>query len=116
MYLPTRILVVVFAAFLLVGCQSNTEADDEPVETQTPEDDEETIADDDEKINDQNELEADGQTAECPPPAEPEGMCAQVVVWAMSPDGKCCQYPTPCHAPKDWETFGSEEECEAAAE
>ena len=49
---------------------------------------------------------------ECPAPQASAEMCAQVIVWSKSSDGKsCCQYATPCHAPKDWKQFPSEAEC-----
>ena len=49
---------------------------------------------------------------ECPAPQASAEMCAQVIVWSKSEDGKsCCQYATPCHAPKGWKQFPSEAAC-----
>lgn len=48
----------------------------------------------------------------CPEARQPSGMCAQVITWAKDPDtGTCCEYPTPCHAPKNWKTFSSKDAC-----
>ncbi len=110
--------IVVFA--LTWGCQSSPEPGESselPAEEEPRDDGEETMEQEPEKVNENNKLDglgADGRAEECPPPEDSGQMCAQVIVWALSPDGKCCEYPTPCHAPKDWETFNSAEECAQA--
>ena len=111
--------IVVFA--LTWGCQSSPESNESresPVEEESQGEGEETMDEESEKVNENNKLGDRGsgdEAGECPPPEDSGQMCAQVIVWAMSPDGKCCEYPTPCHAPKDWETYQSAEECADAA-
>ncbi|MBR58125.1 MAG: hypothetical protein CMH54_08905 [Myxococcales bacterium] len=49
---------------------------------------------------------------ECPPPVPFDGACITVLAYAQNPDtGSCCEYPTPCSAPADWEVFTSKDEC-----
>jgi hypothetical protein len=111
--------IVVFA--LTLGCQSSPESNETeqpPVEEEPRDEGEETMDEESEKVNENNKLEDVRPEAEadgCPPPEDSGQMCAQVIVWALSPDGKCCEYPTPCHAPKDWETYHSADECDEAA-
>jgi hypothetical protein len=53
---------------------------------------------------------------ECPPPVEPDPneVCDQVVVWAREPLlGGCCEYQTPCHAPKGWAQYGTQSSCDS---
>lgn len=55
----------------------------------------------------------------CPPPTTPQAgeVCAQVVAFAKNPaTGECCRYPTPCHAPRGWTIFYSEQECSESSE
>lgn len=112
--LPVASIITVFVG-LTTACQPQTQ---DPPPTETPDEQQETtdtsdrIDKNEQKVNDSNDL----NTSECPPPRDSGEMCAQVIVWALSPEGQCCQYPTPCHAPKDWETFSSEEECIDAAD
>ena len=113
-----KLVLLVFVATLVVGCQSQAD-DDQPTEPPDQEvvtdDDEDIVAEEDEKINDDSDLSGEGEMG-CPEPKEPEGMCAQVITWALTPEGACCEYPTPCHVPDDLETFNSEEACLEAAE
>lgn len=53
----------------------------------------------------------------CPSvPAPPNVRCAAVVTWGRNPDtGDCCQYPSPCHVPPEFETFYNEEACQGPA-
>ncbi|MFW6053178.1 MAG: hypothetical protein ACOC9J_00020 [Persicimonas sp.] len=124
---------------LTFGCDKKTQRtdDDAPAETGTTTDDapedgkpdaDFPVADQDfgesepdaDATNDQpdaHETTQDGQPQACPEPREAQGMCAQVITWALNPEtGDCCQYSTPCEAPEDWETFSSEAECKQAAE
>lgn len=56
-----------------------------------------------------------GSEAQCPAPVSSADACAQVIVWAASPDdGNCCRYATPCQAPKGWNQHGDEATCQAA--
>ena len=122
MNIRTIVLIIVLVAGVGVACQSqpDDEGDEAPVESPTDgdaeDDGEETIAEDGEKINDDEQLEGDGgHRAECPEPRQSDEMCAQVIAWALGPEGQCCQYPTPCQTPEDWETFHSEADCQEAA-
>ncbi len=118
MNIRTNVLIIVLVVGVGVACQSqpDDEGDEAPVESPAEGDGEETIAEDDEKINDDERLEDVGdRRAECPEPRQSDEMCAQVIAWALGPEGQCCQYPTPCQTPEDWETFHSESDCEAAA-
>lgn len=46
----------------------------------------------------------------------PNVRCAGVVTWGKNPDsGECCQYPSPCNVPDDFEQFTSELECQGPA-
>lgn len=83
--------------------------DEQPDEAPAPAD--EPVVDD-ESAPVAEDIEPSAEADGCPPAREPEGMCAQVISWAKHPEtGKCCQYPTPCEAPKDWETFSSQADC-----
>ncbi len=117
--------LMVVATLLLAGCQSGPEADqtEDAAEASEPRE-EETVDQSDEKVNDRDGLGGEVDRAEegdeggegCPAPEPSEEMCAQVIVWALTADGKCCEYPTPCHVPEGMETFHNQQECEAAAE
>lgn len=104
-------------ALLTFGCDNqpdDPEPTEQPAQHEEADREDETIGEDDQKVNEQNNLEETENG--CPEPRQTDKMCAQVVVWALSPDGECCQYPTPCHTPEGWETFQSAEDCEEAAE
>ena len=90
---------------LSIGCQSPPDAS---APTQ-----EDTITENDRKINDRNHL---GGDVKCPPPREHDEMCIQVITWALTKEGICCEYPTPCDVPEGLETFSTKEECEKKAE
>jgi len=128
MKIRTNLLILVLVVGVGVACQSqpDDEGDETPVESpvegDAEDDDEETIAEDEEKINggekinDDERLEEGGDSRdECPEPSQSDEMCAQVIAWALGPEGQCCQYPTPCQTPEDWETFHSESDCQEAA-
>lgn len=107
---------------LIVGsgfaCQPQP-GDQPPVQSpqqQRDSDPRDTIDDEEQKVNDSTDLNQGDPEGECPAPEPSDQMCAQVIVWALSPDGVCCEYPTPCHAPKSWETFPSEQNCRDAAD
>lgn len=72
----------------------------------------ETIPENNGKINDHKQLDRDG---ECPPAKKHDKICPQVITWALTEEGICCMYPTPCDVPKGLETFSSTEECEEYA-
>ena len=58
-------------------------------------------------------------TKKCPPPRPlgPKEICTQNIVWAKNPvNGACCQYATPCNAPKGWKTYSSKVECQHPAD
>lgn len=110
-------LIATFFGFA-AACESQPESSTSqpPTEQHEASGDEETrITNDQEKINDLNGLGDNKDSQDCPPPRESEGMCAQVITWAMSESGHCCEYPTPCHVPDEMETFSSEQECLVAA-
>ena len=49
----------------------------------------------------------------CPANRPFRGSCAQEVTFARNPEnGLCCEYPTSCSAPHNWEQFTSRKECE----
>lgn len=114
--LPATLILI---ALIFAACQAQP-GDKPPAEPGEPapdqQDIDETIDENDQKVNDSVDLPQQKTDNHCPEPEDTGQMCAQVIVWALSPDGHCCQYPTPCHAPKDWETFSSEEECLDASE
>ncbi|MGM0559393.1 MAG: hypothetical protein ACQEVA_23620 [Myxococcota bacterium] len=101
--------------------QAQTDKKDREEETETPAADQEEpeefpVADDTTvggEGSEASDTEPSAESDACPDAREPSGMCAQVITWAKNPDtGTCCEYPTPCHAPKDWKTFSSREACE----
>ncbi len=105
--------------FFCAACQQQTD-DEPPAEPAQPDQQPqdrapETIDESNQKVNDSSDLKQKETTKDCPAPRDSDEMCAQVIVWALSPDGHCCEYPTPCHAPKDWKTFHTEDECRDAA-
>ena len=124
MKISSRLIALIVSYLLLggIGCEPQPTPQETPSEPPPVVDRGEnglgTIGDRDEKVNDLNGLGESGDVGdseeverECPPPQASEDMCAQVIVWARSPEGICCEYPTPCHAPEGWETFGTEEAC-----
>ena len=108
------LVIITFVVAASGGCQAQP-GDDPPSEPAEAEqqatDNEQTIEKNDQEVNDSNALKDENKQESCPEPRQTDEMCAQVVVWALSPDAHCCEYPTPCHAPRDWETFHSEQEC-----
>lgn len=128
-------LIAIFS--VAVACQSQPEPEaDSPVdeesaveeatdddvadEEESAGDEKETIAEDGEKINDVNGLEDEGEAGreKCPPADEPDPdeMCAQVIVYGLSEEGRCCQYPNPCVVPDEIvEEFRSLDDCRTAA-
>ncbi len=53
--------------------------------------------------------------ASCPAASGGAQVCAQVIVWSKDPaSGTCCQYSTPCDAPKGWKQFGNSATCKAS--
>lgn len=133
-----RLSSIIFASLLMLGlgCKepqetpgppptgggADQEAEDEKTAAEEqsgeePATDEFPVADDTAMGGDESEEASDtepsAESDACPDAREPSGMCAQVITWARNPDtGTCCQYPTPCHAPKNWKTFSSREACE----
>lgn len=100
-----------------VGCDKQPQRTDDqpPAETDVAER-EQPAADDQIADTDDTQEVADGDDAACPEPADYGGMCAMVITWALDPDtGTCCEYASPCGAPKDWQTFGSKADCVQAA-
>lgn len=135
MMLRSILLFLAAAGLILVtfGCDKKTQRTDDDAPTETGASDDEPDADFPVADQDFGESEPDaddthdqpdstestdgGQPQACPEPRQAQGMCAQVITWALNPDtGTCCQYATPCEAPEDWETFSSEGECKQAAE
>lgn len=52
----------------------------------------------------------------CPDPAQYDGACDTVVVYARDPDSAlCCEYGSPCTAPESWDQFFTMEECEGGS-
>ncbi len=101
---------------LTVGCQSSPEADEAEETMEPPEaTGEDTVGQSDEKVNDHDGLEEEGPEEGCPAAEPSGGMCAQVITWALTPEGQCCEYPTPCHVPEGLESYNNQSECEAAA-
>jgi eight-cysteine-cluster-containing protein len=44
----------------------------------------------------------------------PNVRCAQVITWGKDPaTGTCCQYPSPCNVPGEYDQFASQTECES---
>ena len=108
------------------GDDENSDEDD------SADDHEEMIGEDEEKINDLDGLEeGEGEKEagagdeeegvarrDCPPPKEtdPDTVCAQVIVFGLTKEGRCCQYPNPCVVPDEIvEEFRSLDECRTAA-
>lgn len=116
-------IIALLGIFGFAACQPQTESPSEPPPVVDRTDDGPVRIDEgDENVNDSNELgdpasagedEADEVQAACPAPRQTEDICAQVIVWARGPQGQCCEYPTPCHAPENWMTFTSRDECRA---
>ena len=128
-------LIAIFS--VTVACQSQPEPEaDSPIEEESAveealddeaadgegatDDDEETIAEEDEKVNDDNGLgdEGSGGDRKCPPAADPDPdqMCAQVITYGLTKEGRCCQYPNPCVVPDEIvDQFTSLDECRTAA-
>ena len=46
---------------------------------------------------------------ECPPPADYDGFCIQVIAYAMTDSGQCCQYPNPCVVPPELDSVTMDE-------
>ncbi len=117
----TIIIAVIFGIFVIAGaagCQSQHEAPTSPPQPNSMEhsdDEEDKIPNNEEKINDLNGLDDKEDSKSCPPPRHSGDICAQVITWAMTDDGLCCEYPTPCNVPKGMETFSTKQECLDAA-
>lgn len=115
-----RALLALIALAMLTACESRPDerADTDPVgEAPAEEAPAEEPADQPtgEAEAPAGEVTRDALAETCPAPREAEGMCAQVITWALHPDtGECCQYPTPCASPEGWETFTDETACKAA--
>lgn len=114
--LSTLLMVLMIS----VGCQSqpdSRQSESTPDEPKEEADTTERIEEKDEKVNEDSELSSEDvevDEAGCPPPKDSGQICAQVIVWALSPEGLCCEYPTPCHAPEGWQTYSTRGECEEA--
>lgn len=48
--------------------------------------------------------------ATCPPARATTDVCAQVITYAKTPDGTCCQYPSPCATPIEGQQY-SDDKC-----
>jgi hypothetical protein len=48
--------------------------------------------------------------AACPAPRATTDICAQVITYAKTADGTCCQYPSPCATPIEGAQF-SDDKC-----
>lgn len=126
-----KLFAIAAIMLLATACQSQPQPDSAPAEqgeqaddTNAADDDNEApdgaddprVDENDKKINDRNALDDDPK---CPPAADPDPdtMCAQVIVYGLTEDGVCCQYPNPCVVPDAIvEEFSSLDDCENSAE
>jgi hypothetical protein len=114
---PLSALIASALLVVAVGCDKQPQRTDDQAPAEAGVDEREQPASDDEQpASDDAQEPAEEEASACPEPADYGGMCAMVITWALDPDtGTCCEYASPCGAPKDWQTFGNEADCVQAA-